>query len=181
MAHYLITAKPKPDRLDELRENLARRAYASMRAMLPNTRVRPVTAVGQLLWAQQVRATDAATRHSLAGEAKRAGVDEIALCLRTMQRPVQVELDKHLAPPPPTVATRRASKNASELAAMSELKNWTAITLRPARRAAVLAMSPPLPGSEVMVPHCRPSTAEANTAVRWACHTGSDGSGEASQ
>jgi len=31
MAHYLVTAKPKPDRLEALRENLARRAYAPMR------------------------------------------------------------------------------------------------------------------------------------------------------
>lgn len=31
MAHYLVTAKPKPDRIDDLHENLARRAYASMR------------------------------------------------------------------------------------------------------------------------------------------------------
>lgn len=82
-------------------------AYETMRAMLPNTRVRPVTAVGQLLWAQQVRATDAATRHSLAAEAKRAGVDEIEFALRTMQQPVQVELDKHLAPPPPAVVNWR--------------------------------------------------------------------------
>jgi ABC-type sugar transport system permease subunit/ABC-type glycerol-3-phosphate transport system substrate-binding protein len=82
-------------------------AYETMRTMLPNTRVRPVTAVGQLLWAQQVRATDAATRHSLAAEAKRTGVDEIELSLRTMQQPVQFELDKHLAPPPPTVVNWR--------------------------------------------------------------------------
>jgi len=47
--------------------------------------------------------------------------------------------------------------------------------------AFVLAMSPPLPGSEVMVPHWRPSAAAAKTAERWACQTGSVGSGEASQ
>jgi multiple sugar transport system permease protein len=82
-------------------------AYQSMRAMLPNTRIRPVTAVGQLLWAQQVRATDAATRHAFAEEAKRMDVDEIELSLRVMQQPVQVELDKHLAPPPPTVVSWR--------------------------------------------------------------------------
>lgn len=84
-----------------------KRAYESIRAMLPNTRIRPVTAVGQLLWAQQVRATDAATRHSMAEEARRAGVDEIALVLRTMQQPVQAELDKHLTPPPPVVVNWR--------------------------------------------------------------------------
>src|SRR5687768_15406868 len=31
MAHYLITAKPKSDRLADLVENLRRRAYSSMR------------------------------------------------------------------------------------------------------------------------------------------------------
>ena len=31
MAHYLVTAKPKTDRLDDLHENLRRRAYAPMR------------------------------------------------------------------------------------------------------------------------------------------------------
>ncbi len=84
-----------------------KRGYETIRAMLPNTRIRPVTAVGQLLWAQQVRATDAATRHSMANEAKRAGVDEIELVLRTMQQPVQAELDKHLTPPPPRVVNWR--------------------------------------------------------------------------
>jgi hypothetical protein len=31
MAHYLVTAKPKADRLETLMENLSNRAYASMR------------------------------------------------------------------------------------------------------------------------------------------------------
>jgi hypothetical protein len=31
MAHYLVTAKPKPDRLGNLLTNLRRNAYASMR------------------------------------------------------------------------------------------------------------------------------------------------------
>jgi multiple sugar transport system permease protein len=84
-----------------------KRAYASIRAMLPNTRIRPVTSVGQLLWAQQVRATDAAARHSMSDEAKRRAVDEIELVMRTMQQPVQAQLDKHLAPPPPTVVNWR--------------------------------------------------------------------------
>ncbi|HEV2293200.1 MAG TPA: extracellular solute-binding protein [Tepidisphaeraceae bacterium] len=84
-----------------------KRGYETVRAMLPNTRIRPVTAVGQLLWAQQVRAMDAAARHSMADEARRAGVDEIELVLRTMQQPVQAELEKHLAPPPPTVVKWR--------------------------------------------------------------------------
>jgi multiple sugar transport system permease protein len=85
-----------------------KRAYDTIRAMLPNTRIRPVTPVGQLLWGQQLRATDAAARHALAAEAKRTGVDEVALALRTMQGPVQVELDKHLAPLPRRVVNWRA-------------------------------------------------------------------------
>ena len=47
MAHYLVSAKPKSDRLHILRENLARRAYATMRPFgrsmthsLENARVR---------------------------------------------------------------------------------------------------------------------------------------------
>jgi multiple sugar transport system permease protein len=82
-------------------------AYEQIRAMLPRTRIRPVTAVGQLLWAQQVRAIDAGAAHSMAAEAKRRGVDEMELVLRTMQRPVQVQLDKLLAPPPPHVVNWR--------------------------------------------------------------------------
>ncbi|MGB7159279.1 MAG: extracellular solute-binding protein [Tepidisphaeraceae bacterium] len=84
-----------------------KRGYETVRAMLPNTRIRPVTPVGQLMWGQQVRAFDAATRHSLAAEAKRLGVDEVEHALRTMQRPVQAELDKHLAPPPPRIVNWR--------------------------------------------------------------------------
>jgi hypothetical protein len=42
-------------------------------------------------------------------------------------------------------------------------------------------MSPPLPGSEVMVPHWSPAAALANTASRCASHSGFDGSGLASQ
>jgi multiple sugar transport system permease protein len=81
--------------------------YAQVRQMLPNTRIRPVTPVGQLMWSQQVRAVDAATRHVYAEEARNTGVDEVTLALRAMQKPVQDQLDKHLAPPPPRVVNWR--------------------------------------------------------------------------
>ena len=42
-------------------------------------------------------------------------------------------------------------------------------------------MSPPLPGSEVMVPHCSPATALANTACRCSSQAGWVGSGVNSQ
>ena len=45
----------------------------------------------------------------------------------------------------------------------------------------VRAMSPPLPGSEVIVPHCSPAIALANTARRCSSQAGCDGSGLASQ
>jgi hypothetical protein len=57
MAHYLVTARPKPDRLDDLHDNLARRAYASMRPFgsamtyaLENARV---TGDGYATWEEE--------------------------------------------------------------------------------------------------------------------------------
>ena len=44
-------------------------------------------------------------------------------------------------------------------------------------RVRVRMMSPPLPGSDVIVPHCRPPTAVANTARRCSSHAGCDASG----
>ncbi|MGN6627382.1 MAG: carbohydrate ABC transporter permease, partial [Tepidisphaeraceae bacterium] len=78
-----------------------RQAYEVVRALLPHTRIRPVTPVGQLLWNQHIRATDAATNHMFAGVAKDKS-DEMRLALSTMQRDVQRQLDAILAPPPPT-------------------------------------------------------------------------------
>ena len=45
----------------------------------------------------------------------------------------------------------------------------------------VRLMSPPLPGSEVIVPHCSPATALAKTACRCSSHSGWEASGLASQ
>lgn len=78
-----------------------RQAYEVVRALLPHTRIRPVTPVGQLLWNQHIRATDAATNHMFAGVAKDKN-DEMRLALSTMQKDVQRQLDAILAPPPPT-------------------------------------------------------------------------------
>ena len=47
--------------------------------------------------------------------------------------------------------------------------------------ALVRAMSPPLPGSDVMVPHCSPAAALAKTARRCSSHAGWAASGLASQ
>jgi hypothetical protein len=57
MAHYLVTAKPRDDRLDDLRDNLARRTYASMRRFgkamthaLENARLRED---GHAIWEEE--------------------------------------------------------------------------------------------------------------------------------
>lgn len=58
-------------------------AMRTCQDLLPVTRFRPVTFVGQLLWDEQVRAVDAAVRHKLTPGA----------ALEAAQRRVQVELD----------------------------------------------------------------------------------------
>ena len=47
--------------------------------------------------------------------------------------------------------------------------------------AFVRPMSPPLPGSEVIVPHWSPASAVSKTARRWASQSGCDGSGLSNQ
>ena len=47
--------------------------------------------------------------------------------------------------------------------------------------ALVRRMSPPLPGSDVIVPHCSPAAAVANAAVRCCVHLDCPSSGRASQ
>lgn len=78
-------------------------AYAVLRELMPNTRFRPVTPIGQLLWNQQERAFRSAARHEFAREAQRSGEDEYVLALRAAARPAQQQLDELLSPPPPTV------------------------------------------------------------------------------
>ncbi len=78
-------------------------AYQVTQELLPTTRIRPVTPVGQFLWAQQVRAMDAGPNHAFAEQAKREGKDETEMVLAEMQAPVQKALDEIYSPPPPTV------------------------------------------------------------------------------
>jgi multiple sugar transport system permease protein len=75
-------------------------AYRSLASLLEDPLIRPVSPVGQLLWRQQVRAYEAAVGHTYAIEAKATGQDEMALALRTMQEPVQSQLDELTRPLP---------------------------------------------------------------------------------
>lgn len=77
-----------------------RQAYVVLRQLLPDTLIRPVTPVGQLLWNQHIRAYDAAVNHVYAPQAAASGGDEIQLALSVMQEPVQRQLDASLSPPP---------------------------------------------------------------------------------
>jgi len=78
-----------------------REAYAVLRELLPNTLIRPVTPVGQLLWNQHIRAYDAAVNHVYAEEAAAIeGGNEVRMSLAAMQGDVQRQLDAVLSPPP---------------------------------------------------------------------------------
>ncbi len=82
-----------------------RQAYEVVKELMPRTRIRPVTPVGQLLWNQHVRGTDNALNHVFAKEAKASGKDEIQLALSDAVPAVQRQLDDLLAPPPPWVVS----------------------------------------------------------------------------
>ena len=82
-----------------------RKAYKVIQEGLENTRIRPVTPVGQLLWNEHVRATDAATNHAQVEAARRAGIGESQYALRRSAVDVQRQLDRVLEPPPPHVVT----------------------------------------------------------------------------
>jgi multiple sugar transport system permease protein len=58
-----------------------RQAYEVVKWLMPKTRIRPVTPVGQLLWNQHVRATDLAINHAFAEQARKTGGDEIEMAL----------------------------------------------------------------------------------------------------
>ena len=83
-----------------------KQAYRVIRDMMPRTQIRPVTAVGQLLWSQHVRATEAAENHvydaAVGAESKPGDVDPRAVehALATMASEVQNQLDSMLGPPP---------------------------------------------------------------------------------
>ena len=127
-------------------------AYAVLRELMPNTRFRPVTAIGQLLWNQQDRAFRSAARHEFAREAQRTGEDEIVLALRAAARPAQRQLDELLSPPPPTVArwTPWVVAYASAMLIVPLAAIWAAYKLRRRRegyradevRSALLFVAP---------------------------------------
>jgi multiple sugar transport system permease protein len=68
--------------------------------LYPITYIRPVTPVGQMLWDQHRRATDAGVHHRFADRARETGEDETKLALSTMGAVVQQRLDGVLRPPP---------------------------------------------------------------------------------
>ena len=69
--------------------------------LMPHTRIRPVTPVGQMLWNQHRRAMDSGFAHEYRDEAQRTGADEYQLALAKAAPRVQRQLDEILAPPPP--------------------------------------------------------------------------------
>ncbi|HTL28160.1 MAG TPA: extracellular solute-binding protein [Tepidisphaeraceae bacterium] len=75
-------------------------AFATIRELMPNTLIRPVTPVGQLLWNKHMRAYEAGVRHEYRDEAKATGQDEYKLALQRNQVEVQQGLDEILNPPP---------------------------------------------------------------------------------
>ncbi|MCS7032546.1 MAG: extracellular solute-binding protein, partial [Phycisphaerae bacterium] len=78
-------------------------AYKVLRELMPNTKFRPVSPIGQALWNAQMRASEMALQHRFDDEARRTGQDPIVLALRAAARPAQQQLDEVLRPPPPTV------------------------------------------------------------------------------
>ena len=80
-----------------------KRAFRTVRELMPHSRVRPVTPVGQLLWNQHMRAHDAGVRHHFRAEAQASARDEYELALTSMQRGVQEQLDRLLSPSPARV------------------------------------------------------------------------------
>jgi multiple sugar transport system permease protein len=80
-----------------------KKAYEVVKKMYPLTYIRPVSPVGQLLWAQHVRAFEAGVNHQFRDEAQRTGQDEAAMALKAMQGDVQRQLDELRQPPPPNI------------------------------------------------------------------------------
>jgi ABC-type sugar transport system permease subunit/ABC-type glycerol-3-phosphate transport system substrate-binding protein len=82
-----------------------RRAYQVIQDLLPHTKYRPVTPVGQLLWSQQVRAYEAGVGHQFVNQAHDAGVDEMRYTLQRMQLDAQRRLDEAFRPAPAHVVS----------------------------------------------------------------------------
>lgn len=78
-----------------------KQAYAVIKQMLPEAKIRPPSPIGQVLWNQHVRAMDAAINHAYAGIVKDKDA-EVQHALATMQADAQAQLDTFLKPLPPT-------------------------------------------------------------------------------
>ncbi len=78
-----------------------RRAYAVQKELLPNTRIRPVSPAGQLLWQKHREALENAVNHGFVGKARAAGKDEVQYCLDLATADVQRALDQLRNPPAP--------------------------------------------------------------------------------
>jgi multiple sugar transport system permease protein len=78
-------------------------AYATLRDLLPRTKIRPPSPVGQLLWNQHVAAYNNAVYHSLAPEHPNDKDAEVRACLTDAQAVVQDQLNNVMSPPPPHV------------------------------------------------------------------------------
>ena len=78
-------------------------AYRVLQELMPETRYRPVTPIGQLLWNQQVRAFESASRHEFDAEARAKGMDPIQYTLQRSAAPAVRQLEEVLQPPPPRV------------------------------------------------------------------------------
>jgi multiple sugar transport system permease protein len=74
-------------------------AYKVVQNLMPLTRIRPVTPIGQLLWNQQLLAYDGGVRHQYANEAKQTGKDEMQIAMQVNQVEAQRQLDAILHPP----------------------------------------------------------------------------------
>ena len=102
--HYEKVARAAIEGNPDMPETF-RDALGVVREALQSTRIRPVTPVGQLLWNEHVRATDAVTNHTLAAAAGRENLGESELALRRAAGDVQRQLDRVLEPPPPHKVT----------------------------------------------------------------------------
>ena len=78
-----------------------KRAYAVQKELLPNTRIRPVSPAGQLLWQKHREALENAVNHGFVAKAQAAGKDEVQFCLDSATTDVQRALDELRTPPPP--------------------------------------------------------------------------------
>jgi multiple sugar transport system permease protein len=111
---YLPTPDPNRKNFEDLERDWVsndpqvpiriKQAYAVIKQMLPEARIRPPSPIGQVLWNQHVRAMDAAINHAYAGSVSDEEA-EVQRALSTMQRGAQAQLDAFLEPAPPEVVS----------------------------------------------------------------------------